>query len=232
MLRFVHLRLMLLLLTLAVSTGLKAQEKEYMYEIGGGLGTSWGWGDVNASKVIDNPSVSFGAIWRYNLNLRWALATEFQSLGTKGDTHHFDYAFPGGDYQYSTRFWQLSFRPEIHFWNYGWGSDYRDKRRYTPYLTMGLAGGIVSGSDDGSEFAWGIPLGVGFKWKATKRWNAQLSCLFTKTFSDKLDGKANPEGIMTSGMVGNDWEAQIQLSVTFDFKERCVECHNQHYYGK
>lgn len=202
-----------------------------MYEIGGGIGTSWGWNDVNPTKAIYKPSISFGAIWRYNLNLRWALATELQSQGLQGNTRDFDYAFPRGDYQFSTRYWQLGFRPEIHFWNYGWGSDYRDKRRYTPFLTMGLAAGVVTGSDD-AEFAWGVPIGAGFKFKINKRWNAQLSCILTKTFSDGLDGIADPEGIYTSRLIGNDWAAQIQLSVTFDFKERCIECHNQHYYGK
>lgn len=222
---------LLIVLLLTTFTGLRAQEKEYMYEIGGGIGTSWGWGDVNKNKAIYSPSVSFGAVWRYNLNLRWALATEIQSLGMSGDTRDFDYAFRGGDYQFDTRYWQVGFRPEIHFWNYGWGSDYRDKRRYTPFLTMGLCAGVITGLDD-SEFAWGIPIGAGFKWKMTKRCNAQLSCIMTRSFSDKLDGKADPEGIPTSGLVGNDWSAQIQLSVTFDFKERCIECHNQHYYGK
>lgn len=229
--RLLFRSLLLTFLLMASATGLMAQEKEYLYEIGGGIGTSWGWGDVNSSKAIYNPSVSFGAVWRYNLNLRWALATELQSLGMKGDTRDFDYAFPGGDYQFETRYWQLGFRPEINFWNYGWGSDYRDKRRYAPYLTMGLSAGIVTGADD-TVFAWGIPIGAGVKWKVNKRLNTQLSCILTKTFSDKLDGKADPEGIHTSGLIGNDWVAQIQLSVTFDFKERCIECHNQHYYGK
>lgn len=225
------IRLSLLVVLLAATMGLRAQEKEYMYEIGGGIGTSFGWNDVNASRVMYSPSVSFGAVWRYNLNLRWALATELNSLGMRGDVGDFDYASAVSDYRFSTRYWQLGFRPEINFWNYGWGSDYRDKRRYTPFLTMGLAAGVVTGGDD-TAFAWGIPMGAGFKWKMNKRWNAQLSCIVTKALSDQLDGLANPEGIATSGLAGNDWAAQIQLSVTFDFKERCVECHNQHYYGK
>ena len=50
---------------------------------------------------------------------------------------------------------------------------------------------------------------------------------FTKTFSDKLDGRTDPEGIATSSLIDNDWMASIQMSVTFDFKERCIECHNQ-----
>lgn len=216
--------LVLLLLSFLMT---RAQEKEYLYEIGGGVGASWGYGDVNPSKVLYSPSASFSLLYRYNLNLRWAFAAELQSAGLAGDTRDFSYATPDGPYDYSLRFWQLGIRPEIHFWNYGWGSDYREKKRYTPFLTLGLSGGIISGLDDGSEFTLGIPMGVGYKLKMAQRWNAQLTALFTKTFSDRLDGRADPEGIVTSGLAGNDWLASITLSVTFDFKERCIECHNQ-----
>lgn len=214
----------MLLLTLTTA---QAQEKEYLYEIGGGVGTSWGYGDVNATKAVYSPSSAFSLLYRYNINLRWALAAELQSAGLTGDSRDFGYALPGGDHDFSLRFWQLGIRPEIHFWNYGWGSDYREKKRYTPFMTLGISGGVVTGLDDESEFTLGIPMGLGYKFKAAKRWNAQLTALFTKTFSDWLDGKADPEGITTSNLVGNDWMASITLSVTFDFKERCIECHNQ-----
>lgn len=218
----------LLVLLLLCSTPLaNAQEKEYMYEIGGGMGSSWGYGDVNLSSALYSPSISFDILYRYNLNLRWALAVEYINSGLKGDTRDFDYAFPDGPYDYSLRYHQLAVRPEIHFWNYGWGSDYREKRRYTPFLTAGLSAGVVTGGDQDAQFVVGIPLGVGYKLKLAKRWNAQITALFTKTFSDQLDGKADPVGIKTDALTGNDWTAALHLSVTFDFKERCVECHNQ-----
>ena len=218
--------LMTCLLAILLTT-VGAQEKEYLYEIGGGLGASWGYGDVNASKAVYSPSLSYSLIYRYNLNLRWALTAELHSSGLKGDTRDFDAAFPGGDYEFSRRYWQLQLRPEVHFWNYGLGSDYREKKRYTPFLTAGLSAGLVNGGDDGSSFALGIPFGAGYKFKMAKRWNSQVTLLFTKTFSDKLDGRVDPEGIATSSLIDNDWMASIQLSVTFDFKERCIECHNQ-----
>lgn len=218
---------LLLLLTGLLTFSLEAQEKEYMYEIGGGAGASWGYGDVNATSAVYSPSGSFGLAYRYNINLRWALAAEAMSSGISGNTRDFDYAFPQGDYDFSLRYWQLAVRPEIHFWNYGWGSDYREKKRYTPFLTAGLSAGTVTGGNDGSQFVFGIPMGLGYKLKLAKRWNIQATCLFTKTFSDKLDGLADPEGIKTSALMGNDWLATFHLSITFDFKERCVECHNQ-----
>lgn len=214
-------------LWMVLATSLLAQEKEYLYEIGGGIGSSWSYGDVNKSGAVYSPSVSFNVLYRYNLNLRWALAAELQSNGLSGDTRDFYYATPNNEpHSFNHRCWQLAVRPEIHFWNYGLGDDYREKRRYTPFLTAGLSAGIVDGAN-GSEFLWGIPLGIGYKLKIAKRWNAQLTGLFTKTFSDQLDAWQDPEGIQTTSLVGNDWMASITLSVTFDFKERCIECHNQ-----
>lgn len=214
------------LLVLLSGMEAKAQEKEYMYEIGGSAGMSWGYGDVNASSAVYSPSISYGIIGRYNLNLRWSLAAELTSSGICGNTADFDYAFPGGDYKFDRRFWQATILPEIHFWNYGLGSDYREKKRYTPFLTMGLTAGVVTG-DGSNDFAWGIPIGAGFKVKVRPRFNAYISALFTKTFSDKLDSCVDPEGIKTSALIGCDWLAAIRIGFSFDFKERCVECRNQ-----
>lgn len=215
-----------LLFSLSSMVSAWAQEKEYMYEVGASAGLSWGYGDVNANRVIYDPSFSYSVMGRYNVNLRWALAAELSGSGISGNTADFDYAFPGGDYKFDRQCWQASILPEFHFWNYGLGIDYREKKRYTPFLTAGLTAGAVTG-DGSSDFIWGIPLGAGFKVKIRPRLNAHITALFTKTFSDKLDGCADPEGIKTSALMGNDWLAAIRIGITFDFKERCVECKNQ-----
>jgi len=205
----------------------QAQEKEYIYEIGAGIGTSWGYGDVNASDIIYSPSLSYSLLARYNANLRWAVAAELSGSGISGNSEDFGYASAGGDYQFSRHFWQLSVLPEFHFWNYGLETDYREKKRYTPFLTAGLSAGVVTG-DGHSDFTWGIPLGAGFKLKINPRLNAHITALFTRTFGDKLDGRVDPEGIKTSVLMGNDWLASIRIGLTFNFKERCIECKNQH----
>lgn len=199
---------LVLLLALLLPRVAQAQEKEYRYEIGGGAGVSWTYGDANPNALVGNSAMWAGLVWRYNLNLRWALATELQMSGLD-----------------EGRLWHVNVRPEIAFWNFGWGSDYREKRRYTPFLTAGLMGGVISGQADKASWTWGIPIGLGMKLKMTPRFNGQLTALFTKTFSDRPDGIVNPEGIKTSSAVGNDWIAALQFTLTFDFGERCVECH-------
>lgn len=187
----------------------KAQEKEYEWEIGVQAGTSWTYGERNYNKVLSEAGASFGIVSRWNASLRWAWAGELQSDATSPN-----------------RLWSLSVRPEFSFWNYGWGNDYRDKRRYAPFLTLGVSGGVLEGDNKGT-FVFGIPIGLGMKYKIAPRWNIQVTALFTKTFSDKVDGIETVGGIKTSSLVGNDWTAGIRIGITYDFKERCIECHNQ-----
>ncbi|MBQ0056325.1 MAG: outer membrane beta-barrel protein [Bacteroidales bacterium] len=214
--------LVLFLLLLFLVPCLKAQDKEYLYEIGGGVGTSWAYGDINRSSAVYNPGLAFDLIWRYNLNLRWALALDVSASKLQGDSHDFDNAFPDGQHlTFDSRLWQLAFRPEITFWNYGFGSDYREKHRLAPFLTMGVGFGMARNA------SLTIPMGLGMKWKMSPRWNAQLTCLFTKVMNDATDRIDDPYGMGTTMPMNTDWIGSLTLSLTFDFKERCVECHNQ-----
>lgn len=205
----VILHILVVMLAAVLLTPALAQEKEYEWEIGAQAGCSWTYGDRNYSKVLSDAGASFGIVTRYNASLRWSWAADLQSDATKPN-----------------RLWHLSVRPEFSFWNYGWGNDYRDKHRYAPFLTMGVTCGVLTG-DDKNSFVFGIPIGLGFKYKLAPRWNMQVTALFTKTFSDKVDGVANIGGVETNTLVGNDWTAGLRIGFTYDFKERCIECHNQ-----
>ena len=219
--------LTILLLFWLNTQNVAAQDKdEYIYEVGASAGMSWGYGDVNASKAVYSPSVSYSIIGRYNFNLRWSLAAELSGSGISGNTADFDYAFPRGDYKFSRNVWQLAVLPEFHFWNYGLGVDFREKKRYTPFLTAGLTAGLVTGEGK-TNFCWGIPLGAGFKVRISPRLNAHIAMLMTKTFSDELDGIGDPEWIKSSTLIGNDWLAAIRIGLTVNFLQRCVECRNQ-----
>lgn len=225
---------------LLVCMTMQAQEKEYMYEIGGGAGMSWGYGDASQGSAMYSPTASFGLLWKYNLNLRWTLAVDLASDGIQGDISDLDYKIapslssPGATLNYDRRLWQLDCRPEFTFWNYGWGSDFREKKRLAPFLTMGLGLGLASGDVTSSDSSLAhtksslcltMPMGLGIKWKIAPRWNIQLTCLWTKCWGDEVDGLQDLTGIKTSGIVKNDWVGSARFSVTFDIKERCEECH-------
>ena len=211
--------------------GLWAQEKEYMYEVGAGAGMSWAYGDINRSSALYDPSFASELVFRYNLNLRWSMALDFAVNRLKGNSEDFDNVFPGGgQWSFNRHYYQFGIRPEFSFWNYGWGADYREKRRLAPFLTAGLGFGWANGSssaDDKSASMLAVPLGLGLKWKMAPRWDLQLTCLWTKTFGDAIDGINDPYQTGTKAPMNTDWVGSIMMSITFCFKERCLECHNQ-----
>ena len=65
------------------------------------------------------------------------------------------------------------------------------------------------------------------KWKMAPRWDMQLTCFWTKTLADGIDGITDPLEMGTTAPVNTDWIGSVMLSVTFSFKERCEKCHNQ-----
>lgn len=209
--------------------GIKAQENDFMYEIGFGGGASWAYGDINKSKVLYNPSFDGSLFFRYNANPRWAFVADLSTMGLKGDSNDFDNVFPDGrHYDFNNRLWQLAIRPEFHFWNYGWENDYREKKHFVPFLTMGAGVGFACGDGD-TGAVLSIPIGAGLKWKPAQRLNAQLTCLFTRTFGDSADGIKDPYNVGSSNVLNSDWIGSLVLSITFDFKERCFDCLNKNY---
>ena len=207
--------------------GVKAQEPEYMFEIGAGGGMSWAYGDINKCKAVYKPSVAADVILRYNANPRWAFESDITTYGIKGDCRDFDDVFPESHPQtFDNRVWLLSVRPEFHFWNYGWTNDYREKKHFVPFLTTGIGGGFSTGDGDtGALFA--LHVGTGAKWKMSPRMNAQLTCLFTRTFGDKADGISDPYAVGSNAWANSDWIGSLVLSITFDFKERCLSCNKE-----
>lgn len=203
-----------------------AMAQDYLYELGVGTGMSMAYGDVNKSKPIYNPSLAGDLLFRYNYNLRWSLTADLASYGLKGDSRDFGNHFPDNAvHRFDSRYWQLGIRPEFNFRNFGWGNDFREKKRLVPFLTAGVGFGFSAGTDN-NVFAVSIPLGAGMKWKMAPRWNMQFTCLFTKVFSDGIDGIDDPMGIASGAMKNTDWIGSLMLSVTFDFGTRCITCHN------
>lgn len=212
--------------------GLQAQEKEYMYEIGVGGGLGWYYGDVNHSQMAYNPSVSLEAVFRYNVNLRWAMTIDLSTQSMKGDSKDTQNLFPDGTQSFDRQYTQLAFRPEFTFWNYGWGSDYREKHRLAPFLTAGLGFGFANGNSTGRDkntTILTVPLGLGLKWKMAPRWDMQFTSLWAKSFSDEADGISDPYHVGTTAPMNTDWICSTNLSITFSFGERCLECHNQNW---
>ena len=52
--------------------------QEYKYEIGGMAGGAYYMGDLNKNGFFKGLNPSLGAVFRYNVNFRWALKANLQ----------------------------------------------------------------------------------------------------------------------------------------------------------
>ena len=216
---------MALLLALTALVPARAQE-DYRFDIGAGIDMTGHLGDANTANMWSSPSWDAEILFRYIVNPRINLKTNFYIGGLNGDSSKMENVFPdAANFKFSTTFYELGEMFEFHFFNYGMGESYRKLKRWTPYITAGV--GVTAWSvDSKAGAAFTIPLGVGFKFKPSLRWNLGLEFLMKKTFSDKLDGEAlsDPLGIKSSFMKNTDWYSTLTLTISYEFSKRCAVC--------
>lgn len=203
-----------------------SEDDDYRYEIGGGFGMSGYLGDANTANLYKNPSWNLELAFRYIINPRLALKTQFYAGGLRGNSEQMENVFPEArTFKFSTTFYSASEMFEFNFFNFGMGRRYQKLSRLTPYIAAGL--GLVLATTGGDNaFSFEIPFGAGLKYKVNKRLNLGLSFLMHKTFTDKMDGKdlADPNMIKHAFMKNTDWYSTLTFTVTYEFSRRCAEC--------
>lgn len=184
-------------------------------------------GEANESFMYRHPGFAGGLQARYIFNERTALRVQLGGMTLSGNTADMTNALPGGaQYSFSTWSGTLGIHGEFNFLPYGMGETYRRLRRFTPYLSAGVA--MVLSGGDGSTYATGaIPLGFGVKYKPSKRVNLLAELTFAKTFGDHLDGGtlADLNHIKSGFMKNTDWYSTLTVGVTYEFGPRCTVCH-------
>lgn len=201
-------------------------QEDYRFEIGGGVGMTGYLGDANASNLWSSPSWDLEVLFRYILNPRWAFKTNLYAGGLRGDSSKMENVFPDGNtYRFTTDFYELGEMTEFNFFNYGEGETYRRLRRLSPYITAGLGATLWrSSGEKGASLT--LPIGVGLKYKPSRRVNLGVEFLMKKAFTDRLDGKAldDPMGIRSSFIKNTDWYSTLTFTVSYEFSERCATC--------
>ena len=202
-------------------------QEDYRFDMGGGVGMTGYLGDANTANLWKNPGWDLEVLFRYIVNPRWALKTNFYTGSLSGNSAQMTNVFPGEEsFKFSTNFYELGEMVEFNFFNYGKGETYRKLKRLSPYITAGL--GVTGWSVDGKfGAALNIPLGVGVKYKLSERWNIGFEFLMKKTFTDKLDGEnlRDPYGIKSSFMKNTDWYSTMSVTISYEFSKRCAVCH-------
>lgn len=215
--------LMAVLATLPLS--LCAQtELEYKMEIGVMGGTSSYVGDAVESGLYKNMCGSGAIIARYNLNPRMALKFNLSYSGIKGDGSSIANQYPkytADQLRFNKGVFDLGCQYEINFWAYGTGKSYKNTKRLTPYLQMGL--GLATAN---KAVGLVIPIGFGIRYKLLDRLNIGLDWAVRFSTSDKFDGIEDPYRIKSGFLKNKDTYCNTMLYITYDFFPKLRKCNN------
>ena len=231
-------KLFVIALLLLVALGARAQsEPEYRMEVGAGAGTAAYLGDLNGNPLKGMQPMG-ALVARYKLNPRMAWALNLGLGQLKGSSKAQDSWMPdvaGQPVDFKTTLGDVQVRFEYNFWPYGTGREYHGARPLTPFIAWGLGFTIASAkvtqvqADQRKEssFAGQMPIGIGVKYKVANRVNLTAEWMMHFSGSDLLDGMKDPYGIRSQGLFKNtDCYSTLQVSLTYDFWERCRTCHN------
>ncbi len=204
-----------------------ATAQNYRFDAGLLGGISGYMGDANQVSPWHRPGPAFGGSFRFILNYRWAVRTDFSAMRYSGDTSDFDNRFPEGE-NYSFKSWQyrLGGQIEFNFFNYGMGMAYEGTKRFSPYLLAGL--GVGYSTVEGGYVSFDGSLGVGVKYKIAPRWNIGLEFAMHKTFGDCLDGKSlgDPYTMKSSVLKNTDWFSRTLFTISYEFGLKPGICNN------
>ena len=125
-----------------------AAAQEYRYEIGPALGVDGYLGDVNDGNMYKHPGVTAGAVMRYNMDSRWAFKANLLYAGLSGNSNDIDRKIPGQEpYSFKSHVIDLGMQAEFNFLHYGIGARYKNYKRLSPYMVLGL--GLTTAIVDG-----------------------------------------------------------------------------------
>lgn len=201
-------------------------QEDYRFDFGAGIGMSGYLGDANTSNLYQNPGWDAELFLRYIFNPRIAIKTNFYAGSLRGNSEQMENVFPDGrNFKFSTTFYEIGELFEFNFFEYGLGERYRKLKRITPYITAGLSATLWS-VEKHTYAGFTIPLGLGVKYKPSKRVNLCLEFLMKKVFSDRLDGPQleDPFSIKSSFAKNTDWYSTLTLTISYEFSKRCATC--------
>lgn len=221
---------MLLLIALPIAS-IAQEDADYRMEIGAGVGAGFYMGDLN-NTMFTNQRPAAAAYWRYLFDHHQSLKVALTYAAIKGDTGSQDNYYPidpasghaeriplKADFKGSVA--DLSCMYELNFFPYGYYEDFTGDKRFTPFLQLGLG---LTYTSQGKEAAFSVPMGVGVKYRLSKRINIALDWTYHFTTSDKLDGYQDPLGIKSSGFKNKDHFSVTMLTLTYSFSPRCPNC--------
>ena len=212
-----------------------AQEQlpEYLYEFGGMVGGSFYMGDANRNRILYKMNPAAGAVFRYNINFRYALKANLAWARVSGSTEGLENVFPdNGQVTFERNVIDLGGQVEFNFFPYSDQYQYMYTKRISPFIAGGFG---FSASPGGGNmfFSPHLSLGTGVKYKLKNRINLGAEWTVRKLFSDALDVDGSnellndPYGIGSGWLKNRDLYSMLTISVTYDFGLRNCNCNRK-----
>lgn len=175
-------------------------------EVGGYLGTSFYYGDLNTSLMIQKPGIAAGIFAKKNFNNRLSLrgGLNFARVGASdaNSTNNFE---RGRNLSFSSNIYDFTGGLEFNFLEHNHGSS---DKWYTPYLfagfsvfyfnpttkldntryslrKMGTEGQAIG--DEYNSISTALTIGTGFKWDISRDLSLNIELTARKLFTDYLD---------------------------------------------
>ncbi len=207
-------------------------------ELGGDIGFSYYFGDLNTNYNLSSPGLALGFKARQNLNERISLVGGLQFAQVKADDSKSNNYFQRTrNLDFKSNIWDISGMIEFNFSPYIHGSK---DNYYTPYLFAGfslmkfnpkteLNGQSYALRDFGTEgqffgneyilFSGALVYGFGFKWDINKDWSINTQIGGRKLFSDYIDDVSQnyPEFSSLESLRGPTAVALSNKSLEADF---------------
>jgi len=201
-----HMNIFKILFLLVFIIGYSSVQAQKGYEIGGWLGTSFYYGDLNNRLSIHKPGLAGGLNIRRNFNSRTATMFSLSYGRIGADDASSPNTFERNrNLRFHSNIFDLSAVMEFNFFNYVHGSS---DEYFTPYIFAGgsifnyspkaeLDGITYTLKDFGTEgqprggeygsFSGSLVVGGGWKWDISDNYSLNVHIRYQKVFTDYLD---------------------------------------------
>jgi len=206
-----------------------------IYEVGVFVGGSNFIGDVGATNYISPNRAAFGGIVKWNRSPRhsFRLSLVFTDLKAE-DSKSDDPRRAERDYSFTSSIFEISGGMEFTFFDFNL---HGDGNKSTPYIYTGLSfanydnfyfRNDILTSENGSSWAVGIPMTLGFKTTLTNHIILAAEIGARYTFTDEIDGSTPDSKFLQNYRFGNinnnDWYTFTGVTLTYTFGRRPCYC--------
>lgn len=214
-----------LIIQFFLAHGLLAQV--YKYEVGPVAGAAFYSGDANSYQLFTQPELMQGLSIRRNFNLRTALNFDLLKASVSSDTKNSSNVLPNAlTKRFKTTFYDFNAHLEYSFFSYSDSFKYKETRRFTPYIFAGIGATVVTAPSNMTRL--NIPVGIGVKYKVSRRVNIGSELSMNLLLSDRLERIEeldSPYGIASQSILKNtDMYSYLKFYITFDIIKPACKC--------